>query len=210
MTRVATIMCGSNPHHINYNKLGDADRKAQALVPVCCFVNKAIIRKAGNDIMNFVENENSRILPNVQSPIIYFLMDGDEVVYVGQSKIGLARPYSHKDKKFTKIAIINCKESELDDKETEFIKKYKPKYNKMAGKSDYSYARIKTIIKNQTNIRNFNVYDVRKLVTKLGLKTHIFNGSIYINAEDFDKMFAFVKETSNGIANKEEWKKKVF
>lgn len=72
--------------------------------------------------MNFAENENSRILPNVQSPIIYFLMDGDEVVYVGQSKIGLARPYSHKDKKFTKIAIINCKESELDDKETEFIK----------------------------------------------------------------------------------------
>lgn len=106
----------------DYNKLGDADRKAQALVPVCCFVNKAVIRKAGNNIMNFAENENSRILPNVQSPIIYFLMDGDEVVYVGQSKIGLARPYSHKDKKFTKIAIINCKESELDDKETEFIK----------------------------------------------------------------------------------------
>nr|DAK02031.1 MAG TPA: hypothetical protein [Bacteriophage sp.]DAL02608.1 MAG TPA: hypothetical protein [Bacteriophage sp.]DAO04582.1 MAG TPA: hypothetical protein [Bacteriophage sp.]DAY13660.1 MAG TPA: hypothetical protein [Bacteriophage sp.]DAY91409.1 MAG TPA: hypothetical protein [Caudoviricetes sp.] len=23
-------------------------RKAQALVPVCCFVNKAVIRKAGN------------------------------------------------------------------------------------------------------------------------------------------------------------------
>lgn len=98
----------------------------------------------------------------------------------------------------------------MDDKETEFIKKYKPKYNKMAGKSDYSYARIKTIIKSQTNICNFNVYDVRKLVTKLGLKTHIFNGSIYINAEDFDKMLAFVKETSNGITNKGEWKKKVF
>lgn len=32
----------------DYNKLGDADRKAQALVPVCCFANKAIIRKAGN------------------------------------------------------------------------------------------------------------------------------------------------------------------
>ena len=30
------------------SKLGDADRKAQALVPVCCFVNKAVIRKAGN------------------------------------------------------------------------------------------------------------------------------------------------------------------
>ena len=43
----ARFMCGSNPHRINHNKLGDADRKAQALVPVCCFVNKAIIRKAG-------------------------------------------------------------------------------------------------------------------------------------------------------------------
>lgn len=80
----------------------------------------------------------------------------------------------------------------------------------MAGKSDYSYARIKTIIKSQTNIHSFNVYDVRKLVTKLGLKTYIFNGSIYINAEDFNKMFTFVKETSNGVKNKEEWKKKVF
>ena len=28
--------------------------------------------------------------------------------------------------------------------------------------------------------------------------------------EDFDKMFTFVKETSNGVENKEEWKKKVF
>ena len=49
----ARFMCGSNPHHINYNKLGDADRKAQALVPVCCFVNKAIIRKAGNKYYEF-------------------------------------------------------------------------------------------------------------------------------------------------------------
>ena len=95
-------------------------------------------------------------------------------------------------------------------KKQNLSKKYKPKYNKKAGNSDYSYTRIKTIIKSQTNIRNFNVYDVRKLVTKLGLKTHIFNGSIYINAEDFDKMFAFVKETSNGVKDKEEWKKKVF
>lgn len=85
--------------------------------------------------MNFAENENSRILPNVQSPIIYFLMDEDEVVYVGQSKIGLSRPYSHKDKKFTKIAIINCKESELDDKETEFIKNISRNTIKWQGKA---------------------------------------------------------------------------
>lgn len=78
-------------------------------MPVCCFVNKAIIRKAGNNIMNFAENENSRILPNVQSPIIYFLMDEDEVVYVGQSKIGLSRPYSHKDKNLPKLQLLIAK-----------------------------------------------------------------------------------------------------
>lgn len=160
--------------------------------------------------MKFLESENSRMFPNVQRPIIYFLLDGDEVVYVGQSKIGLARPYSHRDKVFTKIAIIDCEEGKLDDRETEFIKKYNPKYNKKAGNSDYSYSRIKAIIKNQTNIRNFNIHDIRKLILKLGLKTYAFNGVNYIDAKDFNKMFSFVKYTSDGVISKEEWKKRVF
>lgn len=36
----------STPHQLQ--QTSSTERKAQALVPVCCFVNKAIIRKAGN------------------------------------------------------------------------------------------------------------------------------------------------------------------
>lgn len=48
-TAIAVIegVTGSSPvYPITTNQV--SYRKAQALVPVCCFVNKAIIRKAGN------------------------------------------------------------------------------------------------------------------------------------------------------------------
>ena len=35
-------------HISDLQQTSSTERKAQALVPVCCFVNKAIIRKAGN------------------------------------------------------------------------------------------------------------------------------------------------------------------
>lgn len=35
-------------HMSDLQQTSSTERKAQALVPVCCFVNKAIIRKAGN------------------------------------------------------------------------------------------------------------------------------------------------------------------
>ena len=166
--------------------------------------------------------EKLKLLPD--DPGVYIMLDADKnVIYVGKARNlkNRVRQYFHSSVKTEKVmAMVSniadfyyvITKSEIDALalENNLIKKYKPKYNKKAGNSDYSYTRIKTIIKSQTNIRNFNVYDVRKLVAKLGLKTHIFNGSIYINAEDFDKMFAFVKETSNGVTNKEEWKKKVF
>jgi len=160
--------------------------------------------------MQFEERKISTILPNVQSPIIYFLLDGGEVVYVGQSRVGLVRPYIHKDKIFTHVAFIDCNESDLDDKETEFIKKYNPKYNKRAGNSDYSFNRTKAVIKSQTNIHNFNIHDLRRLIDKFGIKTYTFENSEYMESCDFEKIFLFVKETSDGITDKNLWKKKVF
>lgn len=156
------------------------------------------------------EIKNLTILPNIQSPIIYFLLDNDEVVYVGQSKVGLYRPYTHKDKTFTHVAFINCKECELDDKETEFIKKYKPKYNKKAGNSDYSLTRTKAVIKSQTNIHNFNVHDLRRLINKFEIKTYMFENSEYMTGYDFERIFLFVKETSDGITDKNLWKSIAF
>lgn len=160
--------------------------------------------------MKFNENDNILIFPNIKSSIIYLLIDGDEVVYVGQSKFGLSRPYSHKDKKFTNVAVLECEENELDKKETEFIKKYKPKYNKKNGNYDYSFARAISIIKIQTNIHNFNIYDLRKLVNKFKIQTYTFDKFEYMNDVDFEKVFSFVKMTSEGIYDKDLWKSKVF
>lgn len=160
--------------------------------------------------MKILKSNELTILPNVQNPIIYFLLDNDEVVYVGQSKVGLVRPYIHKNKIFTHVAFINCEECDLDEKETEFIKIYKPKYNKKAGNSDYSLTRTKAVIKNQTNIHNFNLHDLRKLINKFGIKTYIFENSEYMEACDFEKILLFVKETSDGITDKNLWKKKAF
>lgn len=68
-------------------------------------------------------------LPNPDY-LIYFLCQGDVVVYVGQTHSGLYRPYSHhKGKEFDNVKIIPCKLNELDALEKHFIEKYKPHYN---------------------------------------------------------------------------------
>lgn len=68
-------------------------------------------------------------LPNPDC-FIYFLCQGDVVVYVGQTHSGLYRPYSHhKDKQFDNVKIIPCKLNELDALERHFIEKYQAHYN---------------------------------------------------------------------------------
>ena len=52
---------------------------------------------------------------------IYFLCKDKEVIYVGQTKQGLYRPFSHTDKDFDEIMIYNCEEKELDNIENEYI-----------------------------------------------------------------------------------------
>ena len=51
------------------------------------------------------------------------------MVYVGQTKAGLYRPFSHKDKKYDNVKVIPCKLNELNTLEQQFIEKYKPRYN---------------------------------------------------------------------------------
>ena len=65
-----------------------------------------------------------------KSSFIYFLMQGNKVVYVGQTTKGLARPFTHKNKVYDNIQIIFCDKADLDLLETEYIIKYKPIYNK--------------------------------------------------------------------------------
>lgn len=61
--------------------------------------------------------------------LVYFLCQKETVVYVGQTRAGMYRPYSHRDMKFDNIRVIPCKLTELKRLESYFINKYQPKYN---------------------------------------------------------------------------------
>ena len=69
--------------------------------------------------------------------LIYHLMDGDEIVYVGQSKSGIKRPFEHTDKKWDSVKYhIIPDHLNLNVVEKIHIDKHKPKYNKGTPVSD--------------------------------------------------------------------------
>ena len=66
-------------------------------------------------------------------PGIYFLINGNEVVYVGQTKNLHARIYQHRvetKKAFTRYFLLPCEPAELTPLESRYIAKFKPRYNK--------------------------------------------------------------------------------
>jgi hypothetical protein len=71
---------------------------------------------------------------NVERPVIgiYFLFDGEDLVYVGQSNNVLSRVQTHaaKSVQFDRYAVVECQLNELNELEGKYITQYKPKLNK--------------------------------------------------------------------------------
>jgi len=64
-------------------------------------------------------------------PCIYILFDGDEIVYVGQSKSPYSRLSAHqRDKHFSAVRLLPCLKHRMSYWEKKLIKKYSPKLNK--------------------------------------------------------------------------------
>ena len=66
---------------------------------------------------------------------VYFLFDGDEVVYVGRTTYGIDRVYRHRTeaggyKEFDSVTMLECDLDELDEMERKWIKRLQPRYNK--------------------------------------------------------------------------------
>ncbi len=62
---------------------------------------------------------------------VYFLLDGSDVVYVGQSKNVFSRIAEHRDKRFDRYAYVPCEEVSLDTLESFYIYMLRPKLNGM-------------------------------------------------------------------------------
>ena len=79
-----------------------------------------------NNIPEFVPDDYPK------PPCVYFLIgEKGEVVYVGQSRVSwMNRIEFHKeDKDFSSVRILEAPENKLDEVESKYILKYRPKYN---------------------------------------------------------------------------------
>lgn len=123
--------------------------------------------------MKFSETAQAKTINIVGFPtvFIYYLLKNDEVVYVGQTRQGLLRPFCHiRDKDFDEVKIIECKKEELDSKEAEAISKYTPKYNKTMI-DDYSIDYFKRMLKARYNRLYREVYIKHILLDKMNIKS---------------------------------------
>lgn len=142
--------------------------------------------------MKFCEKEDFEF-PKLPSCMIYFLIRGEEVVYVGQTTRGIVRPLSHIDKEFDSIKVLYVERDKLDETEGYFIAKYKPIYNiKMTGYFRLLAARDK--IRDATGISDFTVTNLKKECKKLGINMQMMNGLCYISSNDIQSVILDLKE----------------
>lgn len=140
-----------------------------------------------NEIIDF---DNVFRLSDVYYPCVYFLMRNGEIVYVGQTNKGLERAISHtKDKIFDSIGVIKCKEEELNEKETYYIAKYKPLYNKCLTNALSAKKKIKSRLKELGLV-------VSKREIDWWIKTnvpdyYVYNGGYYISGDDMPKCIGY-------------------
>lgn len=137
--------------------------------------------------MEFLE-ENAKKLDLDNLCWIYFLVDRDEVIYIGKTTHGAKRPLSHKDKIFDKVYYIECLEEELDYLENEQILRYKPKYNKQLNlKTAISFSNIAQSIKDEFNIKRYSPLMLYRDIEYWGISDNVceFNGVQYLMIDDF-------------------------
>jgi len=91
-------------------------------------VNKTALTLTGKTLLRESEIVNAANEWELATGV-YFLIDGDKVVYVGQSVNVYARIASHHDKVFERFAFIPCKRDVLDSLESLYIHTLRPPLN---------------------------------------------------------------------------------
>ena len=146
--------------------------------------------------MKFEETGDFLTFVKCDRCFIYFLLQGDEVVYVGQTSAGLSRPFSHYDKEFNSIKVMACPLNKLDETEDFYICKYKPKYNKSRNYNVvFSLKRVKTLIREEYK-PNFNLSSLKKILRELKIEPFVdeFTHSACITVEQYREIEKYLRE----------------
>lgn len=153
--------------------------------------------------MKFCEDKNEVItIPKYESTFVYFLIKENEVVYVGQTKQGLIRPLSHKDKDFDEIKIIYCKSENLDMCEDKYIQKYKPIYNKQNNYAiRWGLLRVRNKLREKLGSNKLTIPKLKRLLKGINIYPQIdsYNRNETISFDEYQKIVKccddYIKQT---------------
>lgn len=138
-------------------------------------------------------------LDKLGDTFVYFLLKDGEVVYVGQTRSGIGRLASHKEKDYDAFAIMYCLPSQLDELEDLYMWKYKPKYNKMPNiVMNISLQALKKRIRKETGNDKLTIWPIRKAVRELGIEPFLVDKTAYIKRHEADKVSEYFKGQVSG------------
>lgn len=144
----------------------------------------------------FEEFEATEV-PLIKGCLIYFLIKNGEVVYVGQTKNGLYRPFSHYDKDFDKVYVLSCKEEGLDIVEDYYILKYQPIYNKKIT-DGYTLITSRNKLRRTLNDRYLTIKDIKRVVKNNNLTYIKYGKNLYLNNETILMIHSILEKEKNG------------
>lgn len=145
--------------------------------------------------------DEKREILDVKNPpnCIYLLLKNEEVVYVGQTTIGLARVFQHRGKKdFDFIKLIPCDECELTELEDRYIAKYQPIYNQTKKKaSNYNFLKVKSRIKQHFDI-TLTLEKFDDILWNLGITKYYVGDTYCISQQDYEKIYTYFEKKKVG------------
>jgi hypothetical protein len=111
---------------------------------------------------------------------IYYLFDGDEIVYIGQTTNLYARLGMHHNKRFDSFALINCLEKERTRYEREAIYAFCPRYNRGSHNTPLDLIEEHKLC----SVLCLPANQVKKALAKSFLKTYLFDNSPHFNKDE--------------------------
>lgn len=116
---------------------------------------------------------------------VYFLLRGEDIIYIGQSRNVQQRLASHHKIGYTSFYVHTCHDAYLDSLEAEYILKFKPEFNSNVPNNE----KWKTAIQIKEYANADSVLDIRKYLEKLKIPFKVFRGVVYYDFfETFDHM----------------------
>lgn len=127
---------------------------------------------------------------------VYFLIDGDEIVFIGNTTQGLKQAYYHKKiKVFDRIYFQSCEHYKLDALLSEYLIKFNPKYNNTIYLNYISIPKIKALL-SASGIQ-VDKRIIKQTILNLNIDVYTYNCQVYISKKDF----SIIKEYILGVEN---------